>query len=104
MDEKYVAKSYKGNRSLQKDFSMDRKARKRGSEVHTPGLSKEQVCIETAMDEYGVSVARIAGLGVPSANRIRNAIQIVHNAPLFMQYYICTYYTTFVTLYQGINE
>ena len=74
IDETYVAKSYKGNRSLQADFVLGRKPRERGSEIHTPGLSDEQVCIETALDEYGNSVARIAGLGAPSAGRITYAM------------------------------
>ena len=74
MDETYIAKNYTGNRSLQSGFTLDRKPRERGSEVHTLGLSKEQVCIETALDEYGNSVARIAGLGAPSAKRIASAM------------------------------
>lgn len=74
IDEKYEEISYKGNHSLQEDFSMPRKARKRGQESHTRGLSKNKVCIICALDEYGNSIAKVGGKGGPTAHRIDLAI------------------------------
>lgn len=75
LDETYVAASYKGNRQLQKGFSMPREARKRGHENHIAGLSKNQACVVCAIDEYGTSIAKVAGLGAPTAERIENALK-----------------------------
>ena len=75
MDETYFLANFKGNRSKQPDFCLDRKPRERGSENQTNGLSKEYVCVECALDEYGVSVARVAGLGAPNHYKIQCAMQ-----------------------------
>ena len=75
IDETYVVASYKGNRQLQKGFSMPREARKRGHENHIAGLSKNQACVVCAIDEYGASIAKVAGLGAPTAERIENALK-----------------------------
>ena len=60
-DETFVAVSYKGNRN------MPRPAHKRGKSVHRRGLSQEQVCIYTAVNRNGRSIA-VAG-NVGSANK-----------------------------------
>ena len=74
IDETYFAVSFKGNHSASKGFSMNRKPHKRGSEVHTRGLSKEQVCVVCALDEYGNSIARVAGVGNPNVYRLEYAL------------------------------
>ena len=74
IDETYFAVSFKGNHSESKDFSMNRKPHKRGSEVHTRGLSKEQVCVVCALDEYENAIAHVAGVGAPNAYRIWYAL------------------------------
>lgn len=56
-DETFVALSYKGNHKKAKNFTMPRKRHKRGNDVHTRGLSCEQVCITSAIDGCGKSVA-----------------------------------------------
>lgn len=74
IDETYFAVSFKGNRSESKGFSMNRKPHKRGSENHTRGLSREQVCVVCALDEYGNTVARVAGVGAPNVYRMKYAL------------------------------
>lgn len=74
IDETYIPNSLKGNHKSQKGFSMPRPARKRGSENHTAGLSKNQVCIACALDEYGNSIAKVAGFGASSAKRLEEAL------------------------------
>ena len=62
-DETFFALSFKGNHKNSKSFTMPRKARKRGSEVHTRGLSHEQVCVPCAINRNGMSIAKPAALG-----------------------------------------
>lgn len=75
IDETYTPTSYKGNHKQQKNFCMPRTARKRGSENHEQGLSENLVCVVCAMDEYGTSVAKIAGFGAPSAKQLEAALE-----------------------------
>jgi transposase-like protein len=49
MDETFLAESFKGNHK-KSGFVMGRPPRKRGKEVKKRGISKEQVCIATAID------------------------------------------------------
>jgi transposase-like protein len=49
MDETYLPESFKGNHA-KSGFTMPRKARERGKQVKKRGLSFEQVCIGTAID------------------------------------------------------
>lgn len=74
LDEKCFPVSFKGNHSENKNVSANRKPHKRGSENRTRGLSKEQVSVICALDEYGNSVARVTGVGGASAYRIQCAL------------------------------
>ena len=74
IDETYLANSYKGNRSQNQDFFMERKPHKRGGEIHTPGLSKDHVCIVCIIDEQGNSIARTAGLGSPNWVKLQKTV------------------------------
>lgn len=49
MDETFLAESFKGNHK-KSGFIMGRPPRKRGKQVKKRGISKEQVCIATAID------------------------------------------------------
>lgn len=69
-DEAYLSISYKGNHKKNKDFDMHRAPRKRGSEVHTRGLSKEQVCIPCAVDRNGQSIGKATNVGQCSSDDI----------------------------------
>ncbi|MCY6354809.1 IS1595 family transposase [Clostridium sp. ZS2-4] len=52
-DEVFFAESFKGNHKKSKTFKMPRKARKRGKQVKKRGISKEQICVATAIDRQG---------------------------------------------------
>jgi len=52
MDETYLPESFKGNHR-KSGFTIPRPSRKRGKEVKTRGISREQVCIATAIDRTG---------------------------------------------------
>ena len=49
MDETFLAESFKGNHK-KSGFTIPRKSRKRGKQVSKRGISKEQICIGTAID------------------------------------------------------
>ena len=48
-DEVFFAESFKGTRT----DNMPRKSRKRGKEIKKRGISKEQICVATALDRQG---------------------------------------------------
>jgi transposase-like protein len=62
MDETFVAESFKGNH-VKSGFQMPRKARKRGHEITMRGLSREQICIGTAIDRRNNLIMGMAGRG-----------------------------------------
>lgn len=70
MDETFFAVSYKGNHSKNPGFSMPREPHKRGKQIKTRGLSREQVCVPCAANRSGVSVAKASNLGRVSARDI----------------------------------
>ncbi len=73
IDETYIHLSHKGNRS-KTEYELIRPAHKRGRQTNKKGLSKDFVCVVCAMDDNGNSVAQIAGLGQPKAERIKFAL------------------------------
>ena len=62
-DETFFALSFKGNHKKSTTFTMPRNAHKRGKDIHTRGLSHEQVCVPCSVNGTGLSVARISNLG-----------------------------------------
>lgn len=73
-DETYTRVSYKGNHTKSKKFIMPRPAHRSGGEVHTRGLSKEQVCISCFISDKNLSYSKVANLGQPSWNKIYKVI------------------------------
>lgn len=73
-DEAYLPISYKGNHKKSKDFDMQRPPRKRGSEVHKRGLSKELVCMPCAVDRNGNSIGKATNLGQCSSDDINELL------------------------------
>ena len=69
-DETFFHLSYKGNHKKSKHFTMPRKAHKRGSDIHTRGISHEQVCVPSAVNRNGLSIAKITNLGRVDKNAI----------------------------------
>ena len=74
-DETFFAVSYKGNHKHSKTFVMPRKAHRRGSSIHTRGLSKEQVCVLCAVNRNGLSYAKVGKLGKVSQECVELAFK-----------------------------
>ena len=72
-DETFFALSFKGNHKKSTTFTMPRKAHKRGKDIHTRGLSHEQVCVPCAVNRNGLSIAKITNLGRVGAKDIHHA-------------------------------
>lgn len=73
-DEAYLPISYKGNHTKSKGFDMQRAPRKRGSEIHKRGLSKELVCMPCAVDRNGNSIGKATNLGRCSSDDINELL------------------------------
>ena len=69
-DETFFNVSFKGNHKNSHDFSMPRKAHKRGNDVHAKGLSCEKVCVPCAVNDTGMSYAEVGKLGKISSGCI----------------------------------
>ena len=74
-DETFFKVSYMGNHSNSKRFIMPRKAHRCGGEVHKRGLSKEYICVATAVNRGGLSFGKIATLGKPSLKAISKTLE-----------------------------
>lgn len=73
-DETFFAISYKGNHSNGGSFTMPRKPHKRGKEIHTRGLSKEQVCVACAVNRNGKSIGKVSNLGRISTKNVEDVL------------------------------
>ena len=71
-DETFFNVSFKGNHKRSRDFSMTRKAHKRGNDVHAKGLSSEKVCVPCAVSDSGISYAKPGKLGKISSDCVKN--------------------------------
>ncbi|MBR2961208.1 MAG: IS1595 family transposase [Burkholderiaceae bacterium] len=69
-DETYFRLSFKGRGNV----PLGRKSRKRGSSMQLRGLSKEQVCVVCGVTKEGMSVSKIASLGKPTWNKIKDVL------------------------------
>lgn len=67
-DETFFPLSFKGNHSKSR-FNMPRKAHKRG------GMSKDvKVCVPSAVNRIGLSVAKVGNLGTPSVESVEGVL------------------------------
>lgn len=71
-DETFFNVSFKGNHKQNKSFSIPRKARKRGEDVHVRGVSYEKVCVPCAVDRNGHSISKITNLGRVSTKALHS--------------------------------
>lgn len=71
-DETFFSVSYKGNHK-NSTFVMPRKPHRRGSSIHTRGLSHEKVCVPCAISRNGYAVSTISNLGRISIRNLHNA-------------------------------
>ena len=69
-DETFFNVSFNGNHKRSHDFTMPRKAHKRGNDVHAKGLSSEKVCVPCAVNDTGISYAKPGKLGKVSSDCI----------------------------------
>jgi len=69
-DETFFNVSFKGNHKKSHDFTMPRKAHKRGNDVHAKGLSSEKICVPCAVNDTGISYAKPGKLGKISSDCI----------------------------------
>ncbi|QSY57585.1 IS1595 family transposase [Bifidobacterium imperatoris] len=70
IDETYFRDSYKGYRK----GTMPRPARKSGKKAAKRGLSKQQVCVVTGIDDTGASFLVVSGRGMPGKERAYKAL------------------------------
>ena len=74
-DETFFNVSFKGNHKRSHDFTMPRKAHKRGNDVHVKGLSAEKVCVPCAVNDAGISYAKPGKLGKISSTCITDIFE-----------------------------
>ena len=74
LDETYFPESFKGNHS-KGSFTLPRKARHRGKQVHRRGLSREQICVMTGISDTNATFFEVSGRGVVSRKRAAEALR-----------------------------
>ena len=74
LDETYFPESFKGNHS-KGSFTLPRKARHRGKQVHKRGLSREQICVMTGISDTNATFFEVSGRGVVSRKRVAEALR-----------------------------
>lgn len=68
-DETYFPLSYKGKKK-----DMPRESRKRGKQIKKRGISKEQVCVVTAIDRTKTTLLQSTCLGRPTTRQITSTL------------------------------
>lgn len=76
LDETYFRESFKGNHTKSAVFVMPRKAHKRTKALRKRGLSKEQICVATGVDDAGRSFLTVCGRGIISKDRAMSALKV----------------------------
>lgn len=74
LDETYFRESFKGNHSKSL-FAMPRESRERGGQVHKRGLSREQICVMTGVNDSGDAFLDMAGRGSLSTSRALESLR-----------------------------
>ena len=72
-DETYLKTNYAGKNRIAAEGVL-RHSHKRGGETRQKDIQKDQVGIICAIDERGNCIARVAGIGIPTALRLSDAI------------------------------
>lgn len=63
LDETFFRESFKGNHTKSNNFTMPRRARHHGGKLHTRGISNEQICVMTGINDYGDIFYEVAKRG-----------------------------------------
>lgn len=74
LDETYLRESFKGNHTRDR-FRLPRPSRYRGTSASKRGLSKEQICVMTGVDDTGGAFLAMSGRGLLSKDR---ALAMLH--------------------------
>lgn len=74
LDETCFPESFKGNHS-KGSFTLPRKARRRGKQVHRRGLSREQICVMTGISDTNATFFEVSGRGAVSRGRAAEALR-----------------------------
>lgn len=74
LDETYFRESFKGNHA-NGSFKMPRESRHRGGQIHRRGLSKEQICVMSGVNDSGESFLDMAGRGSLSSQRALDSLR-----------------------------
>lgn len=74
LDETYFPESFKGNHA-KGSFAMPRPSRHRGKQVHRRGLSREQICVMTGMNDSNETFLEVTGRGALSRERAMDALR-----------------------------
>ena len=77
-DETFFQESFKGNH-LKDGFVMPRKAHKRGGMARFRGISKEKVCVLTALDSNNSFYVAPIAMGKPSSNDLIRSVGKIIN-------------------------
>ncbi len=82
-DETFFPVSYKGNHT-NGSFIMPRESHHRGKQIHSRGLSHEQVCVPCAVNRNGLSIAKVSNLGRVSTSNLHTIFdnRILKNSTL----------------------
>ena len=74
LDETYFPESFKGNHA-KGSFVMPRPSRRRGRQVHRRGLSREQICVMTGVNDSNETFFEVSGRGVLSRERAMDVLR-----------------------------
>lgn len=74
LDETYFPESFKGNHK-RGSFELPRRARHRGKQNRKRGLSKEQICVMSGVNDSGESFLDMAGRGSLSSRRALDCLR-----------------------------
>lgn len=74
LDETYFPESFKGNHT-KGSFTMPRPSRHRGKQVHKRGLSREQICVMTGVNDSNETFFEVSGRGVLSRKRAMDVLR-----------------------------
>ncbi|MDR2974082.1 MAG: IS1595 family transposase [Propionibacteriaceae bacterium] len=73
VDETYFRENFKGNYTHSKN-DLPRPARSRGASLKKRGLSKEQMCVMTGIDDQGAVFLDLCGRGAPTKDQALSAL------------------------------
>ncbi len=74
LDETYLPESFKGNHT-KGSFTMPCPSRHRGKQVHKRGLSREQICVMTGVNDSNETFFEVSGRGVLSRKRAMDVLK-----------------------------